>query len=172
MSGVKEQLMGELGRTSSQCLLGLAVPGWRKQNEHHPRCHLFEPIIDIDQMETLRDALKVQISQESSLSASWLAKIALWPCLSSLSVLMLYCVGTCPVTSLSASTQQQSRVRREFIARDPGTVRRIASASWVCTGCLLLEPQHTLSFLCLQEAWLWGDCVLKQLQHNICFGLI
>lgn len=39
----------------------------KTEDEYHPRSHLFKPIIDIEQMKTFRDALKVQTSQESSL---------------------------------------------------------------------------------------------------------
>lgn len=37
------------------------------EREYQPRSHLFESIIDKEQIKTLRDALKAQTSQENSL---------------------------------------------------------------------------------------------------------
>lgn len=47
-----------------------------------------------------------------------------------------------------------------------------ACLSTQCYVCSLLWPQQILSFLCLQEACLWQDCVLKELQHSVWFGLV
>ena len=48
------------------------------EDEYHPRSHLFESIIDTQQIKPLRDALKYSLFRRA-LPVKWLAKTVLGP---------------------------------------------------------------------------------------------
>lgn len=142
MSRVKKQLVGEPGRPGSQCFLGFAVPGWWKL-----RMNTIPEVIYLSPYwytanKTPQGCIKVQPFQESS-PCQLACKDSSRAIPDSFSVLMSKLCWSQPCKGdllcyLSLSTQKQSWVSRELTAQDPRTVKRTASASWMCAGCLLV----------------------------------
>lgn len=90
-------------------------------------------------MKTLWAALNAQTLLRRAFSASWLKDVSLPPCpLCRYHVVSLLSYLSLVPFWLPAGAQEQSMVSNEFIALDPGTMKRDGlSASWMHSACLV-----------------------------------